>query len=289
MNRRVDRVLVTGACGGLGAAVTDLLAARGITVFAADLEAAVGARKEWPHNVVPLATDVTDASSVAAALSKVAAVAQAGPARDTRDTQDALDELNGLDGLACCAGVFTGGPLAEASEEALLRAFDVNVVGAHRLVAEAFPLLARRGGTVALISSESARFAMPFNGPYTVSKYALEAYADCLRRELMLTGVRVTVIQPGSFRSGLVTGARGSVGAGAEGSPFVRQVEIVQRILVKEWDRSMAPETVARVVVRALLAERPRARYRVGNNRLRMLMRFLPTRVADAAIKLVIR
>jgi NAD(P)-dependent dehydrogenase (short-subunit alcohol dehydrogenase family) len=278
--RRVDRVLVTGACGGLGSAVTALLAARGITVFAADLEAALRARKEWPQNVFPISMDVTDASSVAAALSGVAAVAQAGPARDTGD---------GLDGLACCAGVFTGGPLAEASEEALLRAFDVNVAGAHRLVAAAFPHLAPRSGTVVLISSESARFAMPFNGPYTVSKYALEAYADCLRRELLLTGMRVVIVQPGSFRSGLVTGAGAAVGAPREGSPFARQVEMVRGMLVKEWNRGMAPEKVARVVVHALLANRPRARYRVGNNRLRMLMRFLPTRAADAAIKLVMR
>lgn len=272
--RRVDRVLVTGACGGLGSAVTTLLAARGITVFAADLEAAVRARREWPPNVVPLSMDVTKASSVAAAFAEVTAAAEAGPS---------------LDGLACCAGVFTGGPLAEASEAALLRAFDVNVMGAYRLVAEAFPHLARRGGTVVLISSESARFAMPFNGPYTVSKYALEAYADCLRRELLLTPVRVAIIQPGSFRSGLVTAAGSAVGGPAEGSPFIRQVEMVRRILVKEWNRGMDPETVARVVVRALLADRPRARYRVGNNRLRVLMRFLPTRAADAVIRLVMR
>ena len=272
--RRVDRVLVTGACGGLGSAVTTLLAARGITVFAADLEAAVRSRSEWPPNVVPLAMDVTNTSSVAVAIAEVAAAADAGPA---------------LDGLACCAGVFTGGPLAEASEAALLRAFDVNVMGAHRLVAEAFPHLARRGGTVVFISSESARFAMPFNGPYTVSKYALEVYGDCLRRELLLTGVRVAIIQPGSFRSGLVTAARDADGAPAKGSPFVRQVEMVRGMLVRERERSMAPQEVARVVVRALLAHRPRARYRVGNNRLRMLARFLPTRAADAVIKLVMR
>lgn len=266
--------MVTGACGGLGSAVTTLLAARGITVFAADLEATVRARREWPPNVVPLAMDVTNASSVTAAFAEVAADAKAGPA---------------LDGLACCAGVFTGGPLAEASAEALLRAFDVNVMGAHRLVAEAFPRLARRGGTVVLISSESARFAMPFNGPYTVSKYALEAYADCLRRELLLTPVRVAIVQPGSFRSGLATAARNAVGAPEEGSPFIRQVNMVRRMLVKEWNHGMAPEMVAGVVVRALLANRPRARYRVGNNRLRMLLRFLPVRAADAAIRMVMR
>ena len=136
-------------------------------------------------------------------------------------------------------------PLAEASEEALLRAFDVNVAGAHRLVAAAFPRT-------------------------PISR-------------------RVAIVQPGSFRSGLVTAAGSAVGAPAQGSPFFRQVEMVRGMLVREWERGMAPEQVARVVVRALLADRPRARYRVGNNRLRVLLRFLPTRAADAVIKLVIR
>ena len=72
-------------------------------------------------------------------------------------------------------------------------------------------------------------------------------------------------------------------------TPFGRQVEMVRRLLVKEWERGMAPGRVAGVVVRALFAVRPRIRYRVGNNRLRMLARFLPTRAADAVIKMVMR
>lgn len=65
---RVERVLVTGACGSLGSAVTGLLAARGVTVFAADLDAALRARRAGPQNVVPLPVDVTIRASVAAAV-----------------------------------------------------------------------------------------------------------------------------------------------------------------------------------------------------------------------------
>ena len=164
-------------------------------------------------------------------------------------------------------------------------AFDVNVLGAYRLVREAFPLLSRRAGTVVLISSESARFAKPFNGPYTISKYALEAYADCLRRELLLSGVRVAVVQPGSFHSALLMNAGDSVGTRVENSPFVRQLEMVQRLLRREWETGITAERVARVVVRALFASRPRARYRVGNNRLRAFLRLLPARIADMLIR----
>ena len=273
--RRITRVLVSGACGGLGSAVTDLLAARGVTVFAADIDAGELARRAWPPNVVPLPMDVTVLSSVAAAVREMSSPRSGASA--------------GLDGLVCSAGVFTGGPLAEATEEAMMRAFDVNVMGAHRLVREAFPLLARSAGTIVLISSESARFAMPFNGPYTVSKYALEAYADCLRRELLLSGVRVAIVQPGSFRSGLLMNAGESLGVRTESSPFARQLALVRRLLSREWETGMAADRVARVAIHALSAHLPRARYRVGNKRLRLLLRFLPARLADTMIRLVMR
>jgi NAD(P)-dependent dehydrogenase (short-subunit alcohol dehydrogenase family) len=266
MRRSIKNVIVSGACGGLGAAVTEMLAARGVTVFAADLDAAAPARRRWPPNAVPLVMDVTSSAGVADALRAVPGAA-------------------GLDGLVCCAGIFTAGPLVEAREEALSRAFDVNVMGAYRLVREAYPLLARRGGTIVLISSESARFAMPFNGPYTMSKYALEAYADCLRRELLTRGVKVAVIQPGSFRSGLLRNADEVVGTRAADAPFARQLATVRRLLRREWDTGMGAEQVARAVVRALYAEKPRPRYRVGNDPLRVMLRVLPARTADALIK----
>jgi NAD(P)-dependent dehydrogenase (short-subunit alcohol dehydrogenase family) len=227
--------------------------------------------------------DVTDEESVVAAFRDLVCHVSTGDGFES-----GLDPA-GLDGVVCCAAVFTAGPLAIAADDALGRAFDVNVMGAHRIVKEAFPLLTRRAGSVILISSESARFAMPFNGPYTISKCALEAYADCLRRELILSGVRVSVIQPGAFRSGLLARADEAVAGRSSSSRFDRQLALVRKLLDRERQRGMAPDTVARVVVRALLSRRPRARYRVGNNQLHVLLRLFPARVADALIKLVMR
>ncbi len=55
-----------------------------------------------------------------------------------------------------------------------------------------------RPGRIVNISSVSGRIAYPFMGPYAASKHALEALSDSLRRELMIYGVDVIVIQPGS-------------------------------------------------------------------------------------------
>ncbi len=281
----IRRILVSGACGGLGSAVTDVLSLRGASVFAADCDSTGLSARAWPSNVKPLHMDVTDPASVARGIRE--AESALGACAESSGTSAARPAscAGGLNGLVCCAGIFTGGALAETGEEALARAFDVNVLGAFRLVKEAFPLLVRGCGTVVLISSESARFAMPFNGPYTIGKYALEAYADCLRRELLNTGVKVVVVQPGSFRTGMLRNAAAGIRTRGEDSPFTGPLATVRRLLSREWDKAMEADRVARVVVRALYARRPRPRYRVGNDPLRVLLRVMPSRTADALVK----
>ncbi len=261
--------LVSGACGGLGFAVTEALALRGARVFAADCSAEGLSGRAWPAGVEALPVDVRDSASVARGVGAV---------------RESLGAEAGLDGLVCCAGVFTGGPLVEAGEDALALGLDVNVMGAYRLVKEAFPLLVRSRGTIVLISSESARFAMPFNGPYTIGKRALEAYADCLRRELYKTGVKVAVIQPGAIRTDLLRNAAAGMQERTGGSAFAGPLSTVRRLLGREWDKAMEAEKAAGAVVRALYAKRPRPRYRIGNNPLHVILRFFPARIADALV-----
>ncbi len=260
-------ILVTGAGGGLGACTCDLLAASGDTVLATDANPASlqGLRKK--RGVQAFAMDVTSAAAVAAARRKIEAM------------------TDGLDGLACCAGIFIAGPLVEADEEEMRRILDVNVMGAFRVVREFFPLLRKRQGTVVLIGSESSRCPMPFNGPYTVSKYGLQAYAEVLRRELMFIGMKVAVVQPGAFRTGLLRGAGSLIEEKRSETSFPSQLDFVRHMLSREWQKGMEPVVVARTVVRALRARNPRAFYRVGNDPLRTLLGMLPAAWTDGLIR----
>lgn len=260
-------VLVTGAGGGLGAFVCDLLASSGQTVFATDMNRHALRRLEARPGIFPLTIDVPRARDVLRVRRKIEAMA------------------DGLDGLVCCAGIFAAGPLVEAAEEDVKRILDVNVMGAYRAVKELFPLLRERKGTVVLIGSESSRCAMPFNGPYTVSKSALQAYADVLRRELMFVGVRVTIVQPGGFRTPLLSGARSLMGRRRGKTFFSAQLSLVRRMLSSEYEKGMEPGEVARVVVHALRSPRPRPYYRVGNDPLRVVLGKLPASWTDRLIK----
>jgi NAD(P)-dependent dehydrogenase (short-subunit alcohol dehydrogenase family) len=258
---------VTGAGGGLGSSVCRLLAADGCAVFAADAGAkALNALQGIP-GVTPLRVDVTSAAEVARASRSIGRKA------------------GRLDGIACCAGIFRGGPLVEAPLEEMEVSLDVNVVGALRVVRELYPLLASPGGRIVLVGSEVSRCPMPFTGPYTVSKCALDACAEVLRRELMFRGIGVTVVQPGAIRTPLLAGTEVTMRRAREGTAFAAQLDRVWPILAREARTGMDPVRVARVVVRALRCRRPRAFLRVGNDRLRAGLGALPRGVADFFIR----
>lgn len=138
--------LVTGACGGLGSAVTGMLADRGAVVFAADANRESLAQLLPSERVRPLALDVTDSRSL-------------------RDARAAIQQsAASLDGIVCAAGVYVGGPLLHVAEEQVRRALDVNVMGAVLVVQMLFPLL-REGSRLVFVSSESTRAALPLPAP----------------------------------------------------------------------------------------------------------------------------
>lgn len=260
-------VLVTGACGGLGGAVVQALADRGYRVFAADMDRAGLARRSWPSGVTPLEMDVTDTRSVRRAMEQTGEVAAS------------------LRGLVCCAGLFVGGPLVEVEPERVLRVLDVNVAGAQRTAAAALPLLSKSRGTIVLISSEVVRCAVPFTGPYMMSKCALEAFASTLRRELLRLGVGVAVVRPGAIRTDLLRGAEDAFGGMEAASAFSGPLRRARAALHRERETGMEPAAAARVVVRALENGGRRRLYSVRNDLGRAVLGLLPPSLGDALIR----
>jgi NAD(P)-dependent dehydrogenase (short-subunit alcohol dehydrogenase family) len=126
---------------------------------------------------------------------------------------------------------------------------------------------------------------MPLTGPYTISKRALEAYAEVLRRELMFLGVSVSVIQPGAFRTRLLERSSEQFDEPSAVRLFPAQVALVRDMVKKEWDRGMDPSRVAAAVAAAVHARRPRRRVRIGNDPLRALLGALPAAWADQLIR----
>jgi len=252
---KAKTVFITGAAGGLGAATTRYLAERGWQVFAGDFdEAALRGLAEDPR-IVPVPLDVTEPGSVETARGRVAAA------------------CNGLDGVVNFAGILSVGSLVEISPDAVRRVLDVNVLGTVRVNHALFPLVLARKGRIVNISSETGwQSGMPFNGPYAMSKHAIEAYSDSLRRELMFLGIPVVKIQPGPFRTAMVAGIeRSFTRATLASTHFKALLARIMHLAVKEQDKAHDPVLLAGVVHKALTVRRPRPAYSVKPDPGRML------------------
>ena len=228
----VKAVLVTGASSGIGRKVTERLAAEGYFVYA-------GARKETDlreldsmENVKAIRLDVTRPEEVAAA---VETVRKAG---------------RGLHGLVNNAGVAVMGPLTEMKEDDLRFVFDVNVFGVYRVTQAFAPLIVESGGRITTISSIAGILSRPPLGAYSMSKHAVEAFGDALAAELDPKGVKVSLVEPGNYRSEISRNAVIRMGLGAD-------VPMADRSRFKE------PDEVAGAVVHALFDPNPKRRYMV--------------------------
>lgn len=257
-------VLLTGAAGGLGAATADRLVADGWRVFAADLTAPPART-----GVVPLVLDVTDEQSVAAAVAQVA------------------EQSTGLGGVVHFAGILRAGALLDFTADELGQVVDVNVLGAHRVNRAAFDLVRAGKGRIVLLSSETGlQSGAPFNGSYALSKHAVEAYGDSLRRELMFLGVPVIKVQPGPFRTDMVeTVVARFEAAAARSEHFGEILTAMLPQLPREQAKAHEPAELAAVISHALSVKRWKASYPVHPDRTRMALDRLPPRAADRVIR----
>jgi NAD(P)-dependent dehydrogenase (short-subunit alcohol dehydrogenase family) len=269
-------VVVTGTSTGIGLGVTRVLTSRGTRVFGTVRRDADGARirAELGERFVPLTMDVTDDDAVARAVDLV------------------RGHLAGhsLGGLVNNAGLAIAGPLLEQPIEEFEQQLRVNLTGVLRVTRAFAPLLgatsapSRTPGRIVNVSSVSGKIALPFIGGYAASKHGLEGLSEALRRELMLYGIRVIVVNP----SWVVTPIHDKVEAQGNpyaSSPYGHAFDALMRRLIADGRKGLPPERVAEVVWEALSVAAPRARYAVARARFLewTLPRLLPARLVDRA------
>jgi NAD(P)-dependent dehydrogenase (short-subunit alcohol dehydrogenase family) len=183
------------------------------------------------------------------------------------------------------------GSLTDIPEERLARILDVNVMGTYRINKKFLPLVEAARGRIVNISSETGwQSAAPFNGPYAMSKHAIEAYSTALRRELALLGIKVITIQPGPFRTDMVAGIeRAFSQAESETTKFDRVIRKLKRLAAKQINSAHDPDILAQVIENALTVKRPKPVYSVKADRLRSSLERLPLRATDQVYLTVLR
>jgi NAD(P)-dependent dehydrogenase (short-subunit alcohol dehydrogenase family) len=266
-------VVVTGASTGIGRETARRLAASGFRVFGT-VRRETDALALDEDGVEPVRMDVTDPATIAAARDAVLAALGDTP----------------LVGLVNNAGVPAAGPLELLPLEELRQVLAVNVVGVIAVTQAFLPALRRSGGRILNMSSVSGRIAMPFAGPYAASKFALEALSDSLRRELLGSGVRVILIEPGSIRTPIwdKVQAPGKLER-YDGTSYAAALPLVRQQALAGVEKGLPASAVADAVLRALTARRPPARIPVVKRKLRFrLIPLLPDWVLDWAAQRVL-
>ena len=197
------------------------------------------------------------------------------------------------DALTDPAGIAVPGPLMELTAAELHRQIEVNLLSVVTVTRAFFPFLrlhaakAARGATrIVNISSIAGRLALPFLGGYAAAKHGLEGLSDSLRRELLLFGIDVVLIDPGTVATAIWEKADALDLAPFAASPCRDAMTRFRDQMVSSGRRGSPPERVGRLVARAFAARRPRARYALGvGNLVAVVSRLLlPTRLMDRMI-----
>ncbi|WP_327586450.1 SDR family oxidoreductase [Nonomuraea sp. NBC_00507] len=259
-------VLVTGASTGIGRATALLLAREGFTVYA-------GVRKEADGQalgptVTPITLDVTDPGQIA----------------------EAVRTIGRLDALVNNAGIGVTGPLEFVSLDALRLQYEVNVFGQMAVTQAMLPKLRASKGRVVTVGSVGSWITLPFGGPLCSSKHAIRSLNDALRMEVKPWGIRAVLIEPGSIHTAAVDKLEGEVeprlaAIGEEGRRlYGAAYQTMVTSGLKEERSGSSPDVVARAVLHALTARKPRSRYPVGKKSRLMstLGRILPQYTLDA-------
>ncbi|MBO0821942.1 MAG: SDR family NAD(P)-dependent oxidoreductase [Nocardiopsaceae bacterium] len=242
-------VLVTGGSSGIGLATVRRLAASGDRVF-------YGSRTAAPEEAfggldvtyVPL--DLADPASGQAAVATV------------------TERTGRLDALVNCAAAGGLAALEEAPDDEAHRIFEVNVFGTMRLIRAALPALrAPRpdgggGGRIVNVTSLNDIAPAPFGGWYSASKSALMSLSVVLGAELTGTGVTVTVVAPGLFRTPMSESLPSQ--RAAPGSRFAGAFERLSAFSRQRLDGAGDPDDAARVIEDVLRSDSPPARVVAG-------------------------
>jgi len=204
--------------------------------------------------IEPLLMDVTDAVSVASAAASVT-TALAG---------------SGLAGLVNNAGISVDVPLECVDIATLRHQLEVNAVAPVVVTQALLPLLRRAQGRVINVSSVNGRVASPFSGPYCMSKFALEAFTDCLRQELAPWHMHVVSVEPGAIGTPMWDKGRRDDWA-VTASPhdlalYGKAFGAFRDFSERNAAAAIPADAVSRVIHKALTATTPRTRYLVGND-----------------------
>jgi len=245
MSTKHSRVwFITGASTGFGRKLAEALLAKGDRVVAtarkeqtvADLE------QQHPNNARAVRLDVTDVAQVKASV------------------QAAIDAFGRIDVLVNNAGYGLTGAIEEVSDDQIRQQFETNVFGLLNVTRAVLPLLReQKSGHILNITSVGGQVSFPAFGLYHGTKYAVEGISESLAKEVAGFGIKVTIVEPGAFKTDFVSRSL------ARAKP-ITAYQPVYEALFKSFDGVLLgdPARAAEAMIQVVEADQPPLRLALG-------------------------
>lgn len=189
-------VLITGGSTGIGWDSVRALVEKGYRVVATvrNETDATRLKQSFPGKVIPVILDLLQIESIS----------------ELPQILKTKFQIEKLDGLVNNAGIAQAGPFLDQNFSEIENTIHLNVLALMKITQVLLPLLGAKpgsnhAGTIVNISSISGTGGPPFLAAYAASKHAVEGFSDVLRKELMLFGIKVVVIGPGSIKTPIWT------------------------------------------------------------------------------------
>lgn len=256
-------VAITGCDSGIGLSLASLFAEKGYRLVVSYLEST-------PLRRTPGVTAVRCDLRKEADIRRFAKAVISG-ARDS----------GGLYALVHNAGIAKGGPVEDTPMRTVREVMEVNYFGIVSLTQKLIPLLRASEGRIIIHGSMAGRIALPFLSPYAASKFALEGFADSLRRELNPFGVRTALLEIAGVATPIWNKAKKM--KLSDFSPvYRRSLALFLSDFVDAGNRGLDQAIAAQRIVRIIEAKRIKPRYIIAQSKLvSMLERMIPDRLFD--------
>lgn len=259
--------LITGSSRGLGREIVQAALDDGDQVAAAarrprsldDLVARYGGR------IRPVALDVTD------------------PVAAREAVQAAVTEFGSLDVVVNNAGYATSASIEDLPEEEFRAQLDTNLFGVVNVTRAALPVLrAQRSGHIIQISSIGGRVGgTPGMGGYQTAKYAVEGFSEVLSNEVRPLGIKVTIVEPGAFRTDWGGSSMRILPVSVDYEPTVGEMNRYRRAV--DGQQPGDPARAAAIITEIARLDQPPLRLLLGSDAVRIAGESAQARQAEAA------
>lgn len=243
MKKESRVILITGATSGFGKTASGMLVSAGHKVYGTGRKVREETRED---GVMMLAMDVTRPETIRKAVGRI------------------IGQEGRIDVLINNAGAGIGGAVELATEEERRWQMDTNFLGMTNVCSCVLPYMRKqRSGRIINISSIAGVVAVPYQGFYSASKFAIEGYSQALAVEVMRFGISVCVVEPGDFRTGFTASRKVSEATLHDpdySASFMRTLASVER----DENHGADPRRLGRVLCRLVRRRRPPFRTLTG-------------------------